>query len=250
MEGKKLQSRASQEQMEARKKLRELFENTPLPTDELLVNLALYMRSSVVAKLLYINELYQLIIRTPGVIMEFGVWWGTNMALFESLRAVYEPYNYTRKIVGFDTFEGYPPPTAQDGRHELVDEGQYNISENYVEVLSQILDYHQSENVMSQVKKYEICKGDAHAELKKYLEDHPETIISLAYFDMQLYEPTRDCLKLILPHLTRGSVIAMDELNSCEFPGETIAFREVIGLDHYKLQRSRFLSDRIYFVIE
>lgn len=109
MEGKKLQSRASQEQSEARKKLRELFENSPLPTDELLVNLALYMRSSVVAKLLYINELYQLIVRTPGVIMEFGVWWGTNMALFESLRAVYEPYNYTRKIIGFDTFEGYPP---------------------------------------------------------------------------------------------------------------------------------------------
>ena len=103
---------------------------------------------------------------------------------------------------------------------------------------------------MSQVKKYEICKGDARTKLKKYLEDHPETIISLAYFDMQLYEPTRDCLKLILPHLTRGSVIAMDELNSCEFPGETVAFQEVIGLDHYKLQRSLFLPDRTYFVIE
>ena len=115
MEGKKLQSRASQEQSEARKKLRELFENSPLPTDELLVNLALYMRSSVVAKFLYINELYQLIVHTPGVIMEFGVWWGTNMALFESLRAVYEPYNYTRKIIGFDTFEGYPPPRHRMG---------------------------------------------------------------------------------------------------------------------------------------
>ena len=250
MEGKKLQSRASQEQSDARKKLRELFENSPLPTDELLVNLALYMRSSVVAKLLYINELYRLIVSTPGVIMEFGVWWGTNMALFESLRAVYEPYNYTRKIVGFDTFEGYPSPTAQDGGHELATKGQYNVTENYVEVLFHILDYHQSENVMSQVKKYEVCKGDAPVELKKYLQKHPETIISLAYFDMQLYEPTRDCLMLILPHLTRGSVIAMDELNSWEFPGETIAFHEVIGLKRYKLRTSNFLPDRTYLIIE
>ncbi len=182
--------------------------------------------------------------------MEFGVWWGTNMAIFESLRAVYEPYNYTRKIVGFDTFKGYPPPTAQDGRHELAAEGQYNVTENYFEVLSQILDYHQSENIMSQVTKYEICKGDAPVELKKYLQKHPETIISLAYFDMQLYEPTRDCLMLILPHLTRGSVIAMDELNSWEFPGETIAFHEVIGLNSYKLRRSGFLPDRTYLIIE
>ena len=247
---KKLQSRASEKQVEARKKLLSLFGNTPLPTDELLVNLPLYMRSSAVAKLLYISELYQLILRTPGVIMEFGVWWGANMALFESLRAVYEPYNYTRKVVGFDTFEGYTSPAEEDGDHELVRSGQYNVTENYIETLTEILDYHQSENVMSHVSKYELCKGDAPLELEKYLNIHPETIISLAYFDMQLYEPTLECMKRIMPHLTKGTVIAMDELNSFEFPGETIAFREVIGLDRFRLVNSEFLPDRTYIIIE
>ena len=37
----------------------------------------------------------------PGVIVEFGVWLGHDLALFESLRGVYEPYNYTRRIIGF-----------------------------------------------------------------------------------------------------------------------------------------------------
>jgi hypothetical protein len=250
MNNKKLQSRTSEKQVKAREKLIELFVNTPIPTEELLVNLPLFMRSSTVAKFLYINELYELILKTPGVIMEFGVWWGANLVIFESLRAVYEPYNYTRKIIGFDTFEGYQKTSKEDGKNELVKEGQYSVTEGYIDVLSKILDYHQEENIMSHMKKYELRKGDAAKTLEEYLKDHPETIISLSYFDMQLYEPTKRCLELIWPHLTRGSVIAMDELNSWEFPGETIAFKEVFGLDRFRLVCSQFLPDRAYFIID
>src|SRR5262245_10293245 len=100
----KLQSRASSGQNEARQTLLNLFDRCPIPQLGLLVNLGLYMRSSVLAKTLYVNELYQKIVNIPGAIMEFGVWWGTNLALFESLRAIYEPYNHARKVVGFDTF--------------------------------------------------------------------------------------------------------------------------------------------------
>ena len=104
----KLQSRAAPEQRAARQTLLELFGRCPIPREQLLVNLGLYTRSSVLAKMLYVNELYQQIVRVPGVVMEFGVWWGTNLALFESLRAIYEPYNHTRKVIGFVlTARGY-----------------------------------------------------------------------------------------------------------------------------------------------
>ncbi|MBN4081100.1 hypothetical protein JYT44_01915 [Caldithrix abyssi] len=250
MDKTKLQSRATNKQLEARKNLVDLFQNSPIPVEELLVNLPLYMRSSTVAKFLYINELYQHIINTPGVIMEFGVWWGANLAIFESLRAVYEPYNYTRKAIGFDTFDGYASISSSDGEGELILDGNYNVADNYRDYLTRVLDYHQEENIMSHVSKYELVKGNASKTLREYLDKHPETIISLAYFDMQLYEPTKNCLKMILPHLVKGSVIAMDELNSWEFPGETIAFKEVIGLARYRIVRSNFLPDRSYLVIE
>jgi hypothetical protein len=42
----------------------------------------------------------------------------------------------------------------------------------------------------------------------------------------------------------------MDELNSKEFPGETVAAREVLGLDRYRVVRSQFLPDRSYIVVE
>ena len=246
----KLQSRASEKQKSAREQLLELFQTTPIPPEHLLVNLGLYMRSSVVAKFLYVNEIYQQVVAIPGVVMEFGVWWGQNLALFESFRAAYEPYNYTRKIIGFDTYEGYPSLSVQDGSCDLVALNQYAVSENYLEHLSALLDYHQQENVMSHVKKYELVKGDATVTIGEYLGAHPETIVSLAYFDMQLYEPTLRCLEAIKPYLVKGSVVAMDELNSFEFPGETVAFREAFGDMNFKLLRSRFLPDRSYAVIE
>jgi len=246
----RLQSRASENQVLARQKLLDLFKGCPIPEEEFLVNLGLYIRSSVLAKFLYVNELYQKIIHIPGIIMEFGVWWGQNLALFESLRAIYEPYNYTRKIVGFDTFAGYPPISLEDGKSKLAAEGGYSVTENYQEYLDELLNYHEQENPMSHIKKYELVKGDATITIEKYLKDHPETIIALAYFDLGLYEPTKKCLESIKPHVIRGTVIAMDELNSWEFPGETIALKEVLGgLDKYKIVRSQFLPDRSYIII-
>ena len=58
--------------------------------------------------------------------------------------------------------------------------------------------------------------------LPQYLRDNPQTIISLAYFDFDLYKPTRDCLEAILPYLTKGSILAFDELNAAEFPGKLL----------------------------
>lgn len=101
--------------------------------------------------------------------------------------------------------------------------------ENYEGYLAKILDYHEEENTMSNIKKYELVKGDATITIEEYLNEHLETIIALAYFDLGLYEPTKKCLEAIKPYITRGTVIAMDKLNSCEFPGETIALKEVWG---------------------
>jgi len=244
----KLFSSASNSQHENRKRLLALYRSTPIPPDELLVNLHLYMRSSVVAKMLYVDELYRRIVKLPGVVMEFGVWWGANLALFESLRAVYEPYNFTRRIIGFDTFAGYTPPEDRDGKSDYVAEGAYSVSQGYKEYLEQLLDYHESENALSQIKKIKLVEGDAGQTITHYLSDHPETIISLAYFDLQLYAPTKACLEAIRPHLVKGSIIAMDELNSTDFPGETIAFKEVFALESCRLLRSEFLPDRCYMV--
>jgi len=226
----------------------ELFRNTPLPEEELMVNLHLYMRSSVLAKVCYVKELYERIVDLPGIVMEFGTWWGANMVLFENLRAIHEPYNYSRRIVGFDTFEGYKGITEKDGNDDLVFEGNYGVSGDAAGHLRELLDTHERENVMGHIRKSEVICGDVVETLPRYLAAHPETIVSLAYLDMQIYKPTEVCLKAIEPYLVKGSVLAMDELNCPEFPGETEAFREVFGTKESRLIRSRYLPDRCYYV--
>ena len=86
--------------------------------------------------------------------------------------------------------------------------------------------------------------------LPKFLADHPETIIALAYFDFDLYKPTKLCLEGIMPYVTKGTVIAFDELNCPEFPGETLAFREVLGLSRYAIRRDPSNPLTSYIVIE
>jgi hypothetical protein len=242
--------RGSTKEVEARQQLLELFKQSPIPDDEMLVNLGLYFRSTQVAKILYLDELYRHIVKLPGIIIEFGIWWGANLALFESLRSVHEPYNWTRKVVGFDTLKGYPSIAPTDGTSIHAKVGGYTVSEGYEDYLRRMLDAHEADNVMSHIRKYDLVKGDVTHTVDKYFEDNPEVIVSLAYFDLALYEPTKKCLEAIKPHLVRGSVIAMDELNSRDFPGETIALKEVVGLQKCEIRRSRFLPDRSYLIVE
>lgn len=216
----------------------EKFKNTPIPDSELLTNLGLFINRQSLSRVIFMNELYKKIINVNGVIMEFGVRWGQNLSLFSNFRGMYEPYNFTRKIIGFDTFSGFPSVHKNDGEKEFIKKGAYGVSENYEDYLEDILTYHEKESPISHKKKYELIKGDGTKTIKEYLEKNPQTIISFAYFDFDIYEPTKVCLEAILPHLTKGSIIAFDELNDPNFPGETIAFKEVLGLNNYEIKRS------------
>lgn len=211
------------------------FRLNPIFESELIWNFALFMNRQSLSRLLILHELYKKILPIPGIIMEFGVYWGRDLALFQNFRGLYEPYNYTRRIIGFDTFEGFIGMHEKDGNH--ADCRDFNVAKNYEQYLESILKYHETENPLSHIKKFELVKGDVSKTLPKYLESNPETIISFAYFDLDLYEPTLKCLELIKPYLVKGAILAFDELNFPPFPGETIAYKESFGLNKFKLKR-------------
>lgn len=243
------QNRPSDNTLEVRKQLYRLFSERPMNDEDLLVNLSMYMRSGSLAKLLFLNEIYQKIINLPGVICEFGVWMGASTIAFENLRAVYEPYNYQRSILAFDTFAGYLGIGQSDVRSDIISEGVYTVSDGYEEYLAKLLDYHEKENVMAHVKKHTLIKGDASVTCPEYFKSNPEVLVAMAYFDMALYEPTLKCLEAIKPRLIRGSVLVFDELCHCNYPGETRAMLEVFGIEKHEIRRSQFLPDRTYMVI-
>jgi len=228
----------------------ELFKNNPIPDEQIFSNLGLYLKSKDLSRLLFLNHIYKEIIDVQGIVIDFGTRWGQNMAVFSALRGIYEPFNRHKKIMGFDTFSGFPKISKEDGNSDLMKSGNVSVTKNYNEYLDKIMEYHEETSPLSHIKKYEIAVGDATREIKKYLRKNPETIVALAYFDFDIYEPTKKCLMAIKPHLVKGSLLAFDELNDHDSPGETIALAEVFGLNNIKLKRYPYTSRTSYFIVE
>jgi hypothetical protein len=231
---------ASSAEQEKRKAFFDLYKKNPIPENEQLSNVGVFTK----------RQDYKHVIQVHGVIMEFGVRWGQNLVTLNNLRGIHEPFNHSRKIIGFDTFEGFPSVDSKDGDHAIIEKGAFSVTKDYEKYLEEVLNYHEQECPLNHIKKNSLVKGDATVTLAKYLKDHPETIIAFAYFDFDIYEPTKKCLELIKPHLVKGSVIGFDELNDPQFPGETIALNEVLGLNNVRVQRNLFSGIQSYFIFE
>ena len=54
------------------------------------------------------NEIFKRIVNIHGNIIECGVFKGTGLMTWAQLSAIYEPLNHYRRVIGFDSFEGFP----------------------------------------------------------------------------------------------------------------------------------------------
>jgi hypothetical protein len=238
---------SSSKELSAREQFQELYKDCPIPVDELMYNMGLFVSRQHMMRFLFIHEIYQKILPVHGVIMEFGVRWGGNMALYESFRGTYEPFNYNRKIIGFDTFESFPSIHEKDGNHAL---DEMKLTDNYDEYLEELLQCHENLSPLSQIKKFELIKGDACITLPEYLHRHPETVIALAFCDLDVYEGTEAALIAVKDRMPKGGIIVLDEVGHADWPGETIALDEIFGIKNIKLQHSQYSPNASYIVIE
>ena len=240
----------SNEEKNNRDSLVKIFRECPIPDDSILANLGLFLTSKTLSRILFMDYLYKLSVEVQGVVMDFGTRWGQNMSLFTSLRGIYEPFNRHKKIIGFDTFKGFPNFDKKDGDSNMIGLGNISVTENYFEYLQKLIKLQEGENPLSHIEKNQFVVGDASEGITEFFDAHPETIVALAYFDFDLYEPTKACLEAIKPRLVKGSVVGFDELNDPDSPGETIALQEVFGLNNIKLKRFRYASRVSYFIVE
>ena len=227
-----------------------LLKNTPIPDDEILANLGLYLTSKNLSRVLFFYEIYKKIVETHGIIVEFGVRWGQTLSLMSALRGIFEPFNRHRKIVGFDTFEGFKGISDKDGKRCKCEDGSFSVEADYERYLSKILSLQETLNPISHLEKFELVKGDAMETIPGYFEQHPESIISLAIFDFDIYKPTKAALEIVKPRLFKGSVLVFDELCDDIFPGETIALMETIGITNLRIKRFPMTARISYAVIE
>ena len=233
--------------------LADYFFDSSIPKEELVENSFLFLTTQHVKRNLFFYELYKKIVDVPGVIMQFGARWGRHLAYFDSLRTIFEPFNYSRKIIGFDTFTGFKDQfDAKDSTSPIMKEGYLATTQGYEDELDKILKTREMLAPMSHVKKYEIIKGDVMETLPAYFDNNPHTVVALIHLDINLFKPTKYSLELLKKHVTKGSIIVIDEMGFEDIPGQTLAVKEAFGLDNIRLQRVPIVNPTwpAFFVIE
>ena len=188
-------------------------------------------------------ELYKLISDIPGYIVECGSNTGNHLMLFALLSTVCEPYAINRKIISFDTFDGFRSINEEkDGK---LSENDFSMSD--FDLLEECIEIYDMNRNMSHMKKINLIKGDATKTIPQWVKQNKEAVISLLYLDFDLYEPTLVSLDNLFDLIPKGGCVAFDEFSYDKFPGETLAFKEKLGLN-FEMKKFNFHPFIAYFV--
>ena len=151
-----------------------------------------------------------------------------------SVEQYFEPTNYTRRIVGFDTFQGFPSVSERD--QPLLGESN-NVGDLRGRDFDNAITKVNLERHLGHIPNIELIVGDFAETGHVYLESNPHILVSLLYLDFDLYEPTKKALSLFLPRMSKGAIVCFDQANCPNFPGETAALLESLPLSKIELRR-------------
>jgi len=234
--------------------LEKYFDDACGTTIEKLNEFSKFVPRQTLSRFLVRYELMKIVLNCHGSIVELGVRMGGGTMTFANISAILEPYNYQRMIFGFDTFEGFVKVTDEDHATEKGRDrakvGEFKVDGNITEDLARSVVLYDMNRPIGHMEKVKFFKGDVAESIPAFLKEHPETVISLLYVDMDLYKPTREALEALILRIPKGGVIAFDELNSNEWPGETRAVLEVLGMNNIRLQRFPFEPGPSYAILE
>lgn len=202
-----------------------------------------YVRRYELARFMVQYELFKRTQDVKGSIVECGVYQGSGVMAWAKLSETLEPYNFLRKIYGFDTFEGFPSVALEDKNDTnkaITKIGYLKPEYDVFSELQECIAALDETRLLKHQDKVILVKGDATQTIPAFLKENQHVLVSLLYLDFDLYEPTLLALKEFLPRMPKGAIIAFDELHDPKWPGETRALLEALNLNHYKLESFSF----------
>jgi cephalosporin hydroxylase len=158
------------------------------------------------AKLWARYELFKMVSNIPGDIVECGVLHGGGALYWARLVEIFNPVS-RRKVIGFDTFEGYPKTMRyqQDigSSSDLVKACNYQgKSPEDIMIIAKSLGLE---------KRLELIKGDAAITIQDYVRENIGFRAALVNLDFDIYEPTLAALEALYDRVVTGGVIVFDE---------------------------------------
>jgi len=137
------------------------------------------------ARFLASYEIYKQIVGLHGVVIEGGVAGGAGLLTWAHLASILEPYNYSRRVIGFDL---------------AADKALWSDIERLALL-------HDENRPLGHIGRIELVAGDAVTTAPFYAKEHPELAVALLVLDFTTYEPTRVTLETLWPMVPKGGVI-------------------------------------------
>jgi hypothetical protein len=201
-------------------------------------NFYLSCDNSRIGKMITHYELFKLSSKSPGCIIECGVFKGISLIRFATFLKLLKKSN--RKIIAFDAFGKHPTTnisTDHKRRKKLLSHGKEAISEK------------QLMNVLKQKgleKNIELIRGDITKTVPRYLKLNPKLKISLLNLDVDFYEPSITILKNFYPKLSKGGILMLDDYGVWD--GETMAVNEYFHSKKIKIRKFSFSQTPSYII--
>jgi hypothetical protein len=223
-------------ELEVGERVQEIFLHCPDSVEIKLENFTKYVRRQHLKRFLALYEVFKRALPVKGSIVECGVFRGFGLMAWAKLSAMIEPENLTRRIYGFDTFQGFASVAAED-RSTFTSSQPGDLSADSYDELQQLIREFDRDRFLGHIPKVELIRGDMVKTIPEFLLCNPHLVVSLLFLDADLFDPTKKALEHFLPRMPKGAVIAFDELDNPIWPGEALAAIEAVGLNKLRLRR-------------
>ncbi len=230
------------------------FAESADPLEVRLANFEKYVPRPNLMRFLARADLFRRTLGVKGSIVEAGVHHGGGLMAWAKLCSTFEPFAIHRRVIGFDTFAGFPELTARDApapgtRNDASAPGAFDPGQAlYAELQASIADFDER-RILSRFPKVELVRGDARQTIPDYVQQNRHLLVSLLFLDFDLYEPTQVALEWLRPRMPKGAVIAFDQVNSAFWPGETEALLETFDLNSLRLEQLPFDANIAFAVL-
>jgi hypothetical protein len=219
---------------------KESFDSNPTSWEQKLENFPKYVRRQNLTRFLALYEIFKKALLVKGSIVECGVNQGFGLMSWAKYSAILEPTNLTRRIYGFDSFNGFPSIAKKDKADGSKTIRIGDLAANSHDELLKLIETFDSTRYLGHVSKVKLIKGDATKTIPQFVKENPHLLISILFLDFDLYEPTKAALKYLLPRMPKGAILAFDELDNPLWPGETLAMLEAHSMRPLRLERLEF----------
>lgn len=224
--------------------------SSPWTNVEKLQSFTKYVSSGDIGRFLCRSKIFEQILHVHGWIVDCGVFMGAGLMTWAHLSAILEPLNHLRRIVGIDSFSGFPEIRPEDKLTREALGTPNGLRADSYDDLNEAIRLYDLYRPLGHIPRVQLLRGDAARTIPQLVRETPHLVVALLYLDFDLFEPTKVAIENFLPYMPKGSIIAFDELNNAFWPGETAAVCQTIGLRNLRLQRFPFQPQISYAVLE